>query len=260
MTCQFLTLKFVLNRCLYHFVHFSNLGAAHSTGVYRLFAVWVILLAMGVFSSFISSITATVSLLSNSQLLDTFASGFLWEEMHWKGAAWHGFGLDYVVKDGETPWKTSPLKDGCQRFFYRKPSLDLHISSCVNSLSQVFSRIIHPNRTLSPHEKRRWDMWHVPVFIGASRKLTCVCLNVVVKRKHRKTHDDQQKSQQEKHVERAEVLFAPRKLSNSKNELRCCASSASATFQRISMERFQETGTGKVSGSCVPLDGTKIRV
>lgn len=61
----------------------------------RLFAVWVILLAMGVFSSFISSITATVSLLSNSQLLDTFASAKV-DRSHAlsRGAVWHGFGLD----------------------------------------------------------------------------------------------------------------------------------------------------------------------
>ena len=79
------------------------------------------------------------------------------------------------------------------------------------------------------------------------------CMNVmVIQRKRRNTPDDQQKSQQEKHVERAEVLFAPHKLSNSKNELRCCASSASATFQRISMERFQETNLG---GRSVDLVG-----
>ena len=74
----------------------------------------------------------------------------------------------------------------------------------------------------------------------------CRCsMNVmVIQRKRRNTPDNQQKSQQDKHVERAEVLFAPHKLSNSKNELRCCASSASATFQRISMERFQETNLG----------------
>ena len=114
--------------------------------------------------------------------------------------AWLRFGLIYVgcpdLKDGETPLNLTIERWLPKVFFYQTEGqafskIDLHMSFSESGFLKNHPSKSTPSllyyfqifRTLGPHGKRRWDMWHVPVFfwcVSKTNGYTCVCFVVVI--------------------------------------------------------------------------------